>query len=214
MNSKDLRAPQHVERLVRMGALLKIEGRTKSHFYVARTAQVYRRAIDDAVAGPSRPAPLMDDPSHWPTAATEGFLRRHVHDEYQNTNGGDFAVRTPAVRRRIHRRAPWRAGRGAVKNRFCRRATSLELMTSRGNLQFSLSALQKGGGERTELRRAMVISSTCHCRRRSLWSMPRCCASWPEPCLYTARPRERRGAQCASAEGANLGDDRPALRDS
>ena len=30
---------------------LKIEGRTKSLYYVARTAQVYRRAIDDAVAG-------------------------------------------------------------------------------------------------------------------------------------------------------------------
>ncbi|MCZ8497806.1 U32 family peptidase [Vibrio lentus] len=29
---------------------LKIEGRTKS-FYCARTAQVYRKAIDDAVAG-------------------------------------------------------------------------------------------------------------------------------------------------------------------
>ena len=27
---------------------LKIEGRTKSHYYVGRTAQVYRRAIDNA----------------------------------------------------------------------------------------------------------------------------------------------------------------------
>ena len=51
MNSKDLRAVQHVGRLVRMGVhSLKIEGRTKSHFYCARTAQAYRRAIDDAVA--------------------------------------------------------------------------------------------------------------------------------------------------------------------
>lgn len=47
MNSKDLRAVQHVERLVKMGVhSLKIEGRTKSHYYVARTAQVYRKAID------------------------------------------------------------------------------------------------------------------------------------------------------------------------
>ncbi len=52
MNSKDLRAVQHVERMVQMGLhSLKIEGRTKSHYYVARTAQVYRKAIDDAVAG-------------------------------------------------------------------------------------------------------------------------------------------------------------------
>jgi hypothetical protein len=41
-----------VERLVKIGVdSLKIEGRTKSQYYVSRTAQVYRRAIDDAVAG-------------------------------------------------------------------------------------------------------------------------------------------------------------------
>jgi putative protease len=52
MNSKDLRAVEHVERLVKIGVdSLKIEGRTKSQYYVARTAQTYRRAIDDAVAG-------------------------------------------------------------------------------------------------------------------------------------------------------------------
>ena len=52
MNSKDLRAVEHVERLVRIGIdSLKIEGRTKSHYYAARSAQVYRQAIDDAVAG-------------------------------------------------------------------------------------------------------------------------------------------------------------------
>ena len=52
MNSRDLRAIQHIEQLVKLGVhSLKIEGRTKSHYYVARTAQAYRKAIDDAVAG-------------------------------------------------------------------------------------------------------------------------------------------------------------------
>ncbi len=62
MNSKDLRAVEHVARLVAMGIdSLKVEGRTKSRYYVARTAQVYRRAIDDAVAGrPFNPALLTD----------------------------------------------------------------------------------------------------------------------------------------------------------
>lgn len=51
MNSKDLRAIAHVERLTKMGVhSLKIEGRTKSFYYCARTAQVYRKAIDDAAA--------------------------------------------------------------------------------------------------------------------------------------------------------------------
>ena len=41
MNSKDLRAIAHVERLTQMGVhSLKIEGRTKSFYYCARTAGV------------------------------------------------------------------------------------------------------------------------------------------------------------------------------
>ena len=44
MNSKDLRAVEHVARLVKIGIdSLKVEGRTKSIYYVARTAQVYRQ---------------------------------------------------------------------------------------------------------------------------------------------------------------------------
>lgn len=40
MNSKDLRAIQHVERLTQLGVhSLKIEGRTKSFYYCARTAR-------------------------------------------------------------------------------------------------------------------------------------------------------------------------------
>ena len=70
MNSKDLRAVQHVERLVQMGVhSLKIEGRTKSHYYVARTAQVYRKAIDDALADRPFDKSLMDTLESPPTAA-------------------------------------------------------------------------------------------------------------------------------------------------
>ena len=49
---------------------LKIEGRTKSHYYVARTAQVYRQAIDDAAAGKPFDRGLMDTLESSPTAAT------------------------------------------------------------------------------------------------------------------------------------------------
>ena len=152
MNSKDLRALQHVERLTRMGVhSLKIEGRTKSHFYVARTAQVYRRAIDDAVAGRPFDLRLMDDLESLANRGyTEGFLRRHVHDEYQNYERGNslserqqFVGECTGVRR-------GELAEVRVKNRFAV-GDQLELMTPRGNLQFSLSALQKASGERTEL---------------------------------------------------------------
>ncbi|OXX50982.1 prephenate-dependent tRNA uridine(34) hydroxylase TrhP, partial [Vibrio sp. V10_P2A27P122] len=90
MNSKDLRAVQHVERLTKMGVhSLKIEGRTKSFYYCARTAQVYRKAIDDAVSGKPFDESLMgtlESLAH--RGYTEGFLRRHTHDTYQNYDYG------------------------------------------------------------------------------------------------------------------------------
>ena len=86
MNSKDLRALEHVERLVNMGIeSLKIEGRTKSHYYVARTAQVYRQAIDDALAGRPFNSALLGSLANLSNRGyTDGFLQRHPDQDYQN----------------------------------------------------------------------------------------------------------------------------------
>ncbi len=89
-NSKDLRAIQHVEKLIEIGIdCLKIEGRTKSYYYAARTTQAYRRAIDDSLAGKPFNMQLMDDLQGMANRGfTEGFFRRHVHDDYQNYLNG------------------------------------------------------------------------------------------------------------------------------
>ena len=86
MNSKDLRAIEHIARLVEIGVdSLKIEGRTKSGYYVARTAQTYRKAIDDAVAGkPFDTTLLADLESLANRGYTDGFYERHHTQEYQN----------------------------------------------------------------------------------------------------------------------------------
>lgn len=86
LNSKDLRAIEHVHRLVEMGVdSLKIEGRTKSPYYVARTCQAYRRAIDDAVAGRPLAASLVRDLESLANRGyTGGFFQRHPDREYQN----------------------------------------------------------------------------------------------------------------------------------
>ncbi len=86
MNSRDLRAVEHVEKLVQIGVdSLKIEGRTKSYYYVARAAQVYRQAIDDAGAGRSFDASLLGKLEHLANRGyTDGFLKRHPSQEYQN----------------------------------------------------------------------------------------------------------------------------------
>jgi U32 family peptidase len=86
MNSKDLRAVEHVERLAKIGVdSLKIEGRTKSVYYVARTAQVYRQAIDDAVAGRPFDMSLLGTLESLANRGyTDGFYQRHHTQEYQN----------------------------------------------------------------------------------------------------------------------------------
>ncbi|MFA7277237.1 MAG: tRNA 5-hydroxyuridine modification protein YegQ [Pseudobdellovibrionaceae bacterium] len=90
MNSKDLRAIEHVHRLVEIGVdCLKIEGRTKSHYYAARTSQAYRQAIDQAIAGkPLDPTLIgvLENLAH--RGYTDGFLQRHHSAEHQNYMSG------------------------------------------------------------------------------------------------------------------------------
>lgn len=152
MNSKDLRAVQHVERLVNMGVhSLKIEGRTKSHYYVARTAQVYRKAIDDAVAGRPFDMSLMDTlESLAHRGYTEGFLRRHVHDEYQNY---EYGYSISDKQQFVGEMTGERRGELAevkVKNRF-KLGDRIELMTPQGNINFSLEHLENRKGEKMDV---------------------------------------------------------------
>lgn len=91
MNSKDLRAVQHVQRLIEIGIdSLKIEGRTKSYYYTARTTQIYRQAIEDTLAGRPFNFGLMKSLDGLANRGyTEGFYRRHVPEEYQNYQSGN-----------------------------------------------------------------------------------------------------------------------------
>ena len=149
MNSKDLRALQHVPRLVAMGVhSLKIEGRTKSHFYCARTAQAYRRAIDDAVAGRPFDINLMHDLDSLANRGyTEGFLRRHVHDEYQNYQRGNSLAERQQFVGELTGERRGELAEVQVKNRF-EVGDTLELMTPQGNLRFPLEHLENRNGER------------------------------------------------------------------
>ncbi|MFT4271372.1 MAG: tRNA 5-hydroxyuridine modification protein YegQ [Pantoea sp.] len=152
MNSKDLRAVAHVERLSQMGVhSLKIEGRTKSFYYCARTAQVYRRAIDDAAAGkPFDPSLLetLEGLAH--RGYTEGFLRRHTHDSYQNYQQGySVSERQQFVGEFTgERRGEW--AQVAVKNKFLL-GDELEIMTPNGNLNCRLEAMQNDKGSAVDV---------------------------------------------------------------
>jgi putative protease len=95
MNSKDLRAVEHVARLVKIGVdSLKVEGRTKSQYYVTRTAQIYRRAIDDAVAGkPFNPELITQLEGLANRGYTSGFMERRPSQDYQNYETGNSQAR-------------------------------------------------------------------------------------------------------------------------
>jgi len=152
MNSKDLRAIQHVHRLAAMGIdSLKIEGRTKSHYYVARTAQAYRQTIDDAVAGRPFDKGLMDVLENLANRGyTEGFYRRHVHDEYQNyETGNSVGVHQQFVGEVVEHDIVNGKLTIDVKNRF-EVGDTLELMTPVGNRRFKLGELYNKKGARVE----------------------------------------------------------------
>lgn len=152
MNSKDLRAIQHVERLTQLGVhSLKIEGRTKSFYYCARTAQVYRKAIDDAAAGKPFDLSLsttLESLAH--RGYTEGFLRRHNHEDYQNYEYGysvserqQFVGEFTGILRNG-------LAEVAVKNKFLL-GDNVELMTPNGNIQFTISDLKDKKGNNIDI---------------------------------------------------------------
>lgn len=153
MNSKDLRAVQHVQRLMEIGVdSLKIEGRTKSHYYVARTAQVYRRAIDDAMAGKGFDMNLMAELEGLASRGyTEGFYRRHVPAEYQNyTAGSSKNDRQQFVGEVLEVDSDKGVALVDVKNRFAV-GDELELMLPGGNQSFRLETLESRKGEAMEV---------------------------------------------------------------
>ncbi len=150
MNSKDLRAVQHVKRLLEIGInSLKIEGRTKSHYYVARTTQVYRQAIDDAAMGKSFDIQLLNELDKLANRGyTEGFYRRHAQEDYQNYQEGySYSQRQQFVGEIVgcDSQSDWLEV--AVKNHFAL-GDQLELMTPQGNCYFTLEQLENQVGDR------------------------------------------------------------------
>jgi putative protease len=139
MNSRDLRAVQHVHELASMGIdSLKIEGRTKSAYYTARTTQVYHRAIEDAAAGRPFDMSMMDELEGLSNRGyTEGFYRRHPPGEYQNYERGSSRSDVQQVVGEIKDiNDNWLSV--DVKNRF-KTGDLMELVTPSGNLSFRLA---------------------------------------------------------------------------
>ena len=153
MNSRDLRAIEHVQRLTQIGVdCLKIEGRTKSHYYTARTTQIYRQAIDDAVAGREFNPVLMGELESLANRGyTDGFFQRHESDELQNyRENASRSAKSQFVAEVLDYDESSGLTEVDVKNRFAV-GDELEMITPQGNQRFKLDGLQSVEGDQLDV---------------------------------------------------------------
>ena len=152
MNSKDLRAIQHIEKLTKMGIdSFKIEGRTKSHYYVARTAQLYSQAIDDAVAGREFDPTLYGKLENLANRGyTEGFYQRHPNQEYQNyLTGVSKTVQQQFVGEITGYDDALQMAEVDIKNKLCV-GDSIEVVSPHGNISMIIDKMETLKGEPIE----------------------------------------------------------------
>ncbi len=152
LNSKDLRAIEHVQQLTALGVnSLKIEGRTKSPYYVARTCQSYRQAIDDAVAGrPLDPRLLGALEGLANRGYTGGFYERHPDQDQQNYLRGHSESSRSLYVGDVLGYAENGLARVAVKNRFAL-GDRLEVIHPDGNRELCLETLLDREGQPVEI---------------------------------------------------------------
>ena len=146
MNSKDLRAIEQVAKLAEIGVdSLKVEGRTKSVYYVARVAQSYRKAIDDAIAGKPFDYSLLAELEGLANRGyTSGFLERHQTQEYQNYLYGHSIAKQSQFVGQINQVDADGWATIDVKNRFSVGDT-LEIIHPKGNQLIILSQMKHKG---------------------------------------------------------------------
>ena len=143
MNSRDLRAVEHIQRLVEIGIdSLKIEGRTKSIYYVSRVSQSYRRAIDDAVAGRGFDTALLAELENLASRGyTDGFFKRHHSEAYQNyIQGNSQGHRQIYVAEIIDYDPVQKLATLVAKNKFGT-GDRLELILPSGNREITLDKI-------------------------------------------------------------------------
>lgn len=146
MNSKDLRAIEVVDKLTRIGVdSLKVEGRTKSLYYVARVAQSYRKAIDDAVAGRPFDYSLLAELEGLANRGyTSGFLERHKTQDYQNYLNGHSVAKQSQYVGHVTEIDSEGWATVEVKNRFAVGDT-IEIIHPRGNQTVKLEQMTRKG---------------------------------------------------------------------
>ncbi len=152
MNSRDLRAVEHVHRLVDIGVdCLKIEGRTKSYYYTARATQIYRQAIDDAVSGKTFDPQLMTELENLAHRGyTDGFFKRHAPQELQRyRDSSSRSQRQIFAGEVIEFDSQDKRILVDIKNKISV-GDEMELLTSTGNHRFTLGEMEDRFGKKVD----------------------------------------------------------------
>ncbi len=152
MNSRDLRAVEHVHRLVDIGVdCLKIEGRTKSYYYTARATQIYRQAIDDAVSGKTFDPQLMTELENLAHRGyTDGFFERHAPEEMQRyRDSSSRSQRQIFAGEVLEFNAQDKRILVDIKNKISV-GDEMELLTASGNHRFVLGEMEDRFGKKVD----------------------------------------------------------------
>ena len=152
MNSRDLRAVEHVHRLVDIGVdCLKIEGRTKSYYYTARATQIYRQAIDDATSGKKFDPQLMTELENLAHRGyTDGFFERHAPQELQRyRDSSSRSQRQIFAGEVIDFDSKNKRILVDIKNKITA-GDEMELLTSAGNHRFVLKTMVDKNGNNVD----------------------------------------------------------------
>lgn len=147
MNSRDLRAIEHVGDLVKIGVdCLKIEGRTKSHYYTARTAQLYRQAIEDACHGRDfNPGLNIELEGLANRGYTDGFfVRRQIKAQQNYASGSSNAATQQFVGEVIDYDPHTELSTIEAKNHF-KTGDHIEIISPQGNRSLTLGQLFRNG---------------------------------------------------------------------
>ena len=147
MNSRDLKAIEHIEELVKIGVdCLKIEGRTKSHYYIARTAQIYRQAIDDALAGKAYNPKLSEELDGLANRGyTDGFfVKRQIKAQQNYAFGSSNAAKQKFIGEVIAYDENSGLATVEAKNHF-KVGDQIEIINPNGNRFMEITELFKDG---------------------------------------------------------------------
>ncbi len=152
-NSKDLCGLKHLEKLIKIGIhSFKIEGRTKSAYYVARTVQVYKTAMDLILKGEKINKDLFESLNLLANRGyTDGFFDRHSVEEYQNYERGfSYSDKSQYVADAFYFDEEKQLMKIRVKNHF-EVGDTIECLHPQGNIKKNIDFIQNEQGENIKI---------------------------------------------------------------